>query len=298
MSASPPSRQTATRRLYELNDPMPSEVRAGARKFASVQALNELVGVLPFAAWLGRAPSLARKQMLMAKVQDEVGHGHVAARVAQDLGSDWESILVDYVEGRAKVHNIFHYDFESWEEFGPGLLLMNSAAIVQFQSLMQGVYLPYARALRKIEREESFHYQHALDMTHEVLHSGDAAQRRRTQEAFEVWMRRVLAYFGPPDTETLPTNPMYLAGLKPHGNDELRQRWLTRIVPVFRDLGIHVDPALVRETAPGEWEFDMPDWAEVKRVISGGGPASEARLAWVRGVLDRNAGDSAVRRAA
>ncbi|MFJ4184311.1 Phenylacetic acid catabolic protein [Kitasatospora sp. NPDC089509] len=283
--------QGAPRRSYELNDPMPSEVRAGARRFASVQALNELVGVLPFAAWLNRAPSLSRKQMLMAKIQDEVGHGHVAARVAQDLGAGWESILRDYVEGRAKVHNIFHYDFESWEEFGPGLLLMNSAAIVQFQSLGRGVYLPYARALRKIEREESFHYQHALDMTHEVLHSGDTAQRRRAQDAFEVWMRRVLAYFGPPDTDTLATNPMHVAGLKPHGNDELRQQWLGRIVPVCRGLGMHVDPDLVREASPGHWEFDMPDWTDVKRVIAGGGPASEQRLAWIRGVLERNAAD-------
>lgn len=276
-------------RYYELHDDMPDEVRTGAARFASVQALNEMVGVLPFAAWLDRAPSYARKQMLIAKIQDEVGHGHVTARVAEDLGVDRESILVDFVEGRAKAHNIFHYDFESWEEFGPGLLLMNSAAILQFQSLMKGVYLPYARALRKIEREESFHYQHALDMTHEVLTYGDAAQRHRAQEGFDRWLPRVLAYFGPPDTETITSNAMWKCGLKPNGNDELRQKWLGKIIPVVRKIGVRVTTEQANEEPDGTWSFTMPDWAEVKRVIRNGGPASQQRLDWVRGALVRNA---------
>lgn len=284
-----PTATAAGLRRYELWDPMPDEVREGARRFATVQALNELVGVLPFAEWLDRAPSWTRRQMLMAKIQDEVGHGHVAARVAEDLGMPRERILVDYLEGRSKVHNIFHYSFASWEEFGPGLLLMNSAAIFQFRSLMKGVYLPYGRALRKIEREESFHYQHALDLTHEVLTHGDADQRRRVQEGFELWLPRVLAYLGPPDTETLHANRMHQIGLKPDGNDEVRQAWLSKIIPVFEKLGVQVDPALARQTPSGAWEFAMPDWAEVKKVVAGGGPASQRRLDRVRAALDHNA---------
>ena len=144
---------------------------------------------------------------------------------------------------------------------------MNSAAIVQFQSLMKGVYLPYARALRKIEREESFHYQHALDMTHEVLTYGDAGQRSRAQEGFDQWLPRVLAYFGPPDTETITSNRMWLCGLKPQGNDELRQKWLGKIIPVARKVGLRVSTEQANEEPDGSWSFTMPDWAEVKRVI-------------------------------
>jgi ring-1,2-phenylacetyl-CoA epoxidase subunit PaaA len=274
---------------YELSDSMPAEVRALARRFTVVHALNEFVGALPYSEWVDRAPSHARKQMLMAKVQDEVGHGHVTARLAEDLGVPRERVLLDYVEGKSKVHNIFHYDFASWEEFGPGLLLQNSAAIVQFQSLMHGVYLPYGRALRRIEREESFHYQHAQDMIHEVMLRGDADQRRTAQRSFETWLPRVLAYFGPRDGDTIGENRAWQLGMKPDSNDVQRQRWLTRIIPVFVRLGIDVDPALARQDESGTWTYAMPDWSQVRAVINNGGPASEKRLAWVRGVLDRNA---------
>ncbi|TLP57055.1 Phenylacetic acid catabolic protein [Microbispora triticiradicis] len=284
-----PMATAAGHRCYELWDPMPDEVREGARRFAAVQALNELVGVLQYVEWLDRAPSHTRRQMLMAKIQDEVGHGHVVARVAEDLGMPREQILLDYLEGRTRIHNIFHYSFATWEEVGPGLLLTNSAAITQFQSLAKGVYLPYARALRKVEREESFHYQHALDLTHEILTHGDAEQRRRVQEGFELWLPRILAYLGPPDTDTLHTNRMWQVGLKPDGNDEVRQAWLNKIIPVVRKLGLHVDPSLVRQAPSGEWEFEMPDWAQVKKVIANGGPSSQRRLDWVRNALDRNA---------
>jgi ring-1,2-phenylacetyl-CoA epoxidase subunit PaaA len=284
-----PTATSAGHRCYELWDPMPDEVREGARRFATVQALNEMVGVLQYVEWLDRTPSHTRRQMLMAKIQDEVGHGHVVARVAEDLGMPRERILVDYLEGRTKLHNIFHYSFATWEELGPGLLLTNSAAIMQFQSLAKGVYLPYSRALRKVEREESFHYQHALDLTHEILTHGDAEQRRRVQDGFELWLPRILAYLGPPDTDTLPDNPMWQIGMKPDGNDAVRQAWLTKIIPVFRKLGVHVDPALVHQTPSGEWQFAMPDWAATKKVIANGGPSSQRRLDWVRRVLDRNA---------
>jgi ring-1,2-phenylacetyl-CoA epoxidase subunit PaaA len=275
---------------YERWDPMPDGMAEGAARMASFQALAELVGVLPFAAWLDRAPSLARKQMLMAKVQDEVGHGHVTARVAEDLGVDRTSILCDFVEGRRHALNIFHYDFLTWEEIGPAALLMNSAAIVQFQSLAKGTYLPYARALKKIEREESFHYHHAIDLVHETMTTGTTEQRELAQAAFDTWMPRVLAYFGPPDGDTIATNPLYVLGLKVDSNDDLRDRWLTKIVPVFRKLGIRVSADLVAyDPVRGRWDYASPDWAETKAVIRGGGPASASRVAAIRGALEDNA---------
>src|SRR5581483_2356697 len=117
-------------------------------------------------------------------------------------------------------------------------LMQNSAAIVQFQSLMGGTYLPYVRALKKIAVEEGFHYHHAMDLTHEVLTNGTPAQRALVQQAFETWLVRVLGYFGPPDLDTVEGNRMYQVGLKVDANETLRQRWLSKIIPVFQKLGV------------------------------------------------------------
>jgi ring-1,2-phenylacetyl-CoA epoxidase subunit PaaA len=277
-------------RKYELWSELPEGYREAAARIASFQALAELVGVLPFAEWIERAPDYARKQMLVAKVQDEVGHGHVTARVAEDLGVPREQVLTDFVEGRTKLLNIFHYGFESWEELGPAALLMNSSAIVQFQALHHGTYLPYTRALRKIEKEESFHYHHAMDLTHQTMVYGSAEQRGRAQEAFEIWLPRLLAYFGPPDSETYRSNPMYKFGLKVRSNDELRQQWLTKIIPVFQELGIHVDPQLARfDDERQEWDYASPDWVETKRIIKEGGPRYEYWRSHVARSLEHNA---------
>jgi len=274
---------------YERWDEMSDEYMAIAARVAAFQSLAELVGVLPFAEWVGRAPDFARKQMLIAKVQDEVGHGHVMARVAEDLGISRDQIIEDFVEGRSKLLNIFHYGFSTWEEIGPTALLMNSAAIVQFQSLDQGTYLPYARALKKIEKEEGFHYHHALDLTHQILTEGDAEQRERVQLAFETWFPRLLAYFGPPDSDSIHENPVYRCGIKVDSNDDLRQRWIAKIVPVFRDLGVHVDAELASfDEETGIWDYVDIDWAAIKGVINNGGPMYERWVSMISDSIERN----------
>ena len=255
----------------ELWSDMSDDYRRGAARIAAFQALAEIVGVLPFSEWVERAPDFKRKQMLIAKIQDEVGHGHVMFRVAEDLGLDREDIIQGFTDGDTKLLNIFHYGFDAWEQLGPAALLMNSAAIVQFQSLKNGTYLPYVNALRKIEKEESFHYHHALDLTHEVLNTGTAEQRALVQEAFETWLPRLLAYFGPPDSHEVHENRMYQLGLKVDSNDDLRQRWLDRIIPVFVDLGVEVDPDLVRHDGE-QWIYREPDWVEIKQMLRDGGP--------------------------
>src|SRR5439155_11832909 len=180
------------------------------------------------------------------------------------LGVTREQILDDFVAGRTKLLNIFHYRFESWEAIGPGALLMNSAAIVQFASLSKGTYLPYVRALKKIEKEEGFHYHHAWDLAHEIITEGTGEQRRLAQEAFETWFPRLLAYFGPPDSETFRSNRMYRLGLKVDSNDHIRQRWLARIIPVFQGMGYHVPRGLAHYDDDREtWVYAQPDWAEV-----------------------------------
>lgn len=276
-------------RKYERWDAMTDEYRNTAARVAAFQSLAELIGVMPFAEWIDRVPDFVRTQMLVAKVQDEVGHGHVMARVAEDLGHSRERILEDFVTGRTKLLNIFHYEFETWEELGPAALLMNSAAIVQFQSLDQGTYLPYTRALKKIEKEEGFHYHHALDLTHQVLAEGTPAQRELAQRAFETWFPRLLAYFGPPDTETYRDNTAYRLGLKVDSNDELRQRWIAKMVPVFTELGVHVDPSLASyDENAGVWAYVDIDWAGVKRVIQEGGPMYRHWVDKVAASLERN----------
>lgn len=276
-------------RRYELWDDMPAGYRAAAARIASFQALAELIGVLPFAEWLPRAPDYTRKQMLTAKIQDEVGHGQVTSRVAEDLGVPREQILADFAAGKTKLLNVFHYGFETWEEIGPAALLMNSSAIVQFQALDRGTYLPYARALRKIEKEESFHYHHALDMTHQTLTLGTARQRRLVQDAFDTWLPRLLAYFGPPDSATCADNPLYKFGLKVESNDYLRQAWLTRIIPVFRKLGVYIDPSLVSwDSGARCWIYPAPDWAQVKFMLANGGPRYADWRTKIARSLERN----------
>ena len=274
---------------YERWDDMSNEYRTAAAKVASFQALAELVGVLPFNEWMDRVPDFARKQMLVAKIQDEVGHGHVTARVAEDLGITREEILEDFAAGRTKLLNIFHYGFDSWEEIGPAALLMNSAALVQFQSLDKGTYLPYARALKKIGKEEAFHYNHALDLTHQILSEGEAEQRAIVQTAFDTWFPRLLAYFGPPDSDRYQENVGYQFGLKVDSNDDLRQRWIAKIVRVFRELGVHVSDDIAHcDEETGEWTYCKVDWIACKKLITEGGPKYQEWVDTVRGSLARN----------
>lgn len=276
-------------RRYEGWEVPDEAYRVAAVRMASFQCLAELVGVLPFAEWMIKAPEYVRSQMLIAKIQDEVGHGHVMARVAEDLGVDREEILWDFVEGRAKLLNIFHYGFETWEEIGPAALLMNSSAIVQFQSLDQGTYLPYARALKKVEKEEAFHYHHALDLTHELMRAGTSRQRALVQEAFDRWLPRLLAYFGPPDRDHVAENVAYQRGLKVDANDDLRERWLDRIIPVFAELGVRVPSDTVyRDDETGRWVYPSPDWDEVGAMLRNGGPRYQEWKDCIRGSLERN----------
>jgi ring-1,2-phenylacetyl-CoA epoxidase subunit PaaA len=276
-------------RRFERWDHLSDEYRTTAARIAAFQALAELVGVLPFAEWLGRVPDYVRKQMLLAKIQDEVGHGHVMARVAEDLGISRERILGDFVAGRTKLLNVFHFGFETWEEIGPATLLMNSAAIIQFQSLHQGTYLPYARALKKIEREEGFHYHHALDFTHEILATGGRRGRHTVEAAVRTWLPRMLAYFGPPDTDTYRGSAAYRFGLKVDSNDVLRQRWLAKIIPVFVDLGVDVPSDLVHhDPAQDTWCYAPVDFDAVRQLVTTGGPRYRDWLEAIDHSLARN----------
>ena len=274
---------------YELWSDMPEGYREGVARVAAFQSLAEVVGVLPFAEWMDRVPDYSRKQMYIAKIQDEVGHGHIMARVAEDLGIPREKILSDFVEGRTKLLNIFHYGFHSWEEIGIAALLMNSSAIVQFQSLDKGTYLPYVRALKKIEKEEGFHYHHALDLSHQVMVEGTKEQRQLVQGGFDTWFPRLLGYFGPPDSAVIKDNPLYKWGIKVDSNDDIRQRWMSKIIPVVMSLGIHVDETVTKfNEESGRWDFMEVDWVGIKNLINEGGPSYQGHVDSIKHSLSSN----------
>lgn len=278
----------------EPDDDMPDAYRSQVIRVVGFQALAEVVGTLLFTEWMCRAPSLERKLILTAKVQDEMGHGHILMRVCEDLGRPREAIIEEFLAGKTKLLNIFHYGIDTWDEVGIAALLQNSAAIVQFRSLVQGSYGPYVRALRKIMKEESFHHYHALELTQRMLAEGTPEQRAGVQRGLAKWWPRLIAYFGPPDTESEHTAQAMAWRIKVHTNDDLRQQWIAKMVPLLTGMGLEIpDPAL-RQEEDGRWTFTAPDWAEVKRVITEGGPRTDyyreilartyRRDGWVRDV--------------
>jgi ring-1,2-phenylacetyl-CoA epoxidase subunit PaaA len=286
-------------RGVEAWDWMPDDYRSSVIRMAGQQAIAEVVGAQMFSEWLDAAPTLERKAMLMAKVQDEIGHGHVMLRICEDLGKSREEILGDYIAGRTNLLNTFHYSFQSWPEIAGGRIIMTGAALVQFKSLVRGSYLPYTRALKKILKEESFHYHEAIDLAVTLLARGTAKQKAQLQEGIDLWYPRMLAYFGPPDSQSTHSELMMGYRLKMNTNDDMRQEWLSKVVPLVRSFGLTIPDEQLAQVAPGMWTYTQPDWAEVKAVIKGGGPASELRreraaryydlASWVSGALSTTA---------
>ncbi len=292
--------QIAAGGAVDINDPMPDEYRHQACRIMGFQCLAEIVGGLMFAEWLPRTPSLLRKMMLTAKVQDEMGHAYYLLRTCEDMGLSRAQIIEDYLDGKSKLLNVFHYRIETWHEWPIAALTQNSAALVQFKSLVKTSFLPYARALKRIMKEESFHYHNALDLTRTLCLQGPE-HRRKVQEGLNKWWMPVLAYFGPPDAGSAHTHQNMRWRLKIDTNDQLRQNWLAQMVPVIQSLGLEIPDDRLRWNEEAEaWEFSEPDWAAIKHVINGNGPASEywhetvARNyradGWVRELVDRERG--------
>jgi ring-1,2-phenylacetyl-CoA epoxidase subunit PaaA len=274
--------------LIEVGDEAPEEYFKELRKMIVFQTLAEVAGTTLFSEWVAKAPTYLRKQIMTAKVQDEIGHGQICMRVVEDLGLDRSEVIEGFLSGRFKLLNVFHYEMESWPEFGVASLLSNSSAIVQFRSLMTGSYGPYVRTLKKIMGEESFHYQQARDLMTVFAVEDREHWIEGVNVAMRKWFPLMLAYFGPAQEDPERVAKLKRWGIKPQSNEELRQEWLSKIVPVLRQLDVEIpDPAVVQDAA-GVWSYTEPDWAEVQRVINGGGPASERRVALVRAAWERH----------
>jgi ring-1,2-phenylacetyl-CoA epoxidase subunit PaaA len=264
----------------EADDWMPDEYRAAVLKFVEMHANSELMGVLPERDWIMRAPTLRRKLALTSKIQDEVGHAQLLYRVAEDLGKPRSAMLQDLLDGKTKFHNVFHYPTRSWADVGIIAWLVDAAAIVSQQALRDSSYAPYARTMRKICWEESVHIMHGRDVVLTLMNGTDA-QRAMVQEALDRWWGPLMQMHGPP-TDPAKDKDLHWK-IKAKNNEQLRQEFLSIYVPRIRELGLRIpDPALRHDEVSGRWQYNEPDWAELKAVVTGHGPASQARLGFRR----------------
>ena len=222
---------------------------------------SELMGVLPEREWILRAPTLQRKLALTAKVQDEVGHAQLIYRVVEDLGKPREQCLADLVSGKAKFHNVFHYPTKTWGDVGVIAWLVDAAAIISQKALLKCSYAPYARIMKKICWEESFHILHGRDVILAMV-TGTPAQFELVQEALDRWWGPLMQFHGNP----IPADddPMFLWRIKSQGNEEARQQFLDGYVPQILELGLTVPDPKLRKRDDGVWEYTEPDWDELK----------------------------------
>ena len=274
----------------EPRDWMPEGYRRTLIRQIAQHAHSEIIGMQPEGNWITRAPSLRRKSILVAKVQDEAGHGLYLYSAAETLGVDREELLDLLHRGRQKYSTIFNYPATSWADVAAIGWLVDGAAIMNQVPLTRCSYGPYARAMIRVCKEESFHQRQGFEaMT--VLSGGTPAQQRMAQEALDRWWWPALMMFGPSDTESPNSAKSMAWGIKRFSNDELRQRFVDATVPQAQHLGLTVpDPDLRFDGQ--HWVSGAIDWSEFFTVMQGDGPCNRERVtarvaahedgAWVR----------------
>jgi ring-1,2-phenylacetyl-CoA epoxidase subunit PaaA len=276
----------------EPNDWMPEAYRRLLVRQISQHAHSEIVGMLPEGNWITRAPSLRRKAALLAKVQDEGGHGLYLYAAAETLNVSREELVAQLLEGRAKYSSIFNYPTLTWADIGAIGWLVDGAAIMNQIPLCRCSYGPYARAMIRICKEESFHQRQGYEIML-TLSRGTAQQRAMAQDALNRWWWPSLMMFGPSDRESQHSDRSMRWKIKRFSNDELRQKFVDATVPQGLHLGLTFpDPELRFDEAAGHWTFGEIDWTEFKEVVAGNGPCHRHRLkarqkahdngAWVR----------------
>ena len=263
--------------LVESTDWMPDEYRRRLIKFIEMHANSELMGVLPERDWILRAPTLQRKLALTAKIQDEVGHAQLIYRVIEDLGKPREACLDDLIAGRTKFHNVFHYPTRSWGDVGVIAWLVDAAAIVSQKALLKTSYAPYARIMKRVCWEESFHILHGRDVVLAMV-NGTEGRRELVQEALDRWWEPLMMFHGTPVPAA--DDPMYYWRIKSQANEEARQEFLDGYVDQILELGLAIPDPKLRRDASGTWVYTEPDWEKLMAVVSGHGPASAERIAF------------------
>jgi ring-1,2-phenylacetyl-CoA epoxidase subunit PaaA len=270
----------------EPKDWMPARYRSQLIRMMSQHAHSEIVGMLPEGNWITRAPNLRRKMALLAKVQDEAGHGLYIYCGTETLGVDRSELLDQLLDGRAKYSSIFNYPTLSWADVGVIGWLVDGAAIVNQTMLAKASFGPYARAMVRICKEENFHKRQGYEIV-ATLASGTSAQREMVQDAVNRWWWPSLMMFGPHDTDSPNSAELLRWKVKQKTNDELRQRFVDQTVPQAQAVDLTLpDPDLRYNPATRHWEFGEIDWDEFYRVIRGNGPCNRERLAARRAAHD------------
>ncbi|RNM15890.1 1,2-phenylacetyl-CoA epoxidase subunit PaaA [Nocardioides pocheonensis] len=282
----------AANERVEPRDDMPDAYRATLVRQIAQHAHSEIIGMQPEGNWLTRAPSLRRKAILLAKVQDEAGHGLYLYAAAETLGVSREELLDALHAGRQKYSSIFNYPTLSWADIGAIGWLVDGAAIVNQVPLCRCSYGPYARAMVRVCKEESFHQRQGFELLHTLSH-GTEAQHAMAQDAVDRWWWPSLMMFGPPDDASTHSAQSMEWGIKRFSNDTLRQRFVDMTVPQAEALGLTLpDPDLRWDEEAETWRHGEIDFTELFEVVKGNGPCNAQRLghrvqahedgAWVR----------------
>ncbi|EAW39558.1 phenylacetic acid degradation protein [marine gamma proteobacterium HTCC2080] len=263
----------------EPKDWMPEKYRQNLIRQISQHAHSEVIGEQPEGNWISRAPTLERKAILMAKVQDEAGHGLYLYAAAETLGITRDELIDRLHTGASKYASIFNYPSLTWADIGAIGWLVDSAAIVNQVSLQNTSYGPYARAMVKICKEESFHQRQGYNIMMTLM-QGAELQREMAQDALNRWWWPSLMMFGPHDAESAHSAQSMKWKIKRRSNDELRQQFVDQAVQQAQAIGLAVpDPDLVWNEQREHYDFGAIDWEEFQRVVSGNGPCNRQRLA-------------------
>jgi ring-1,2-phenylacetyl-CoA epoxidase subunit PaaA len=283
----------------EPTDWMPDAYRSTLVRQISQHAHSEIVGMLPEGNWITRAPSLRRKQILLAKVQDEAGHGLYLYAAGETLGTSREEMVDALLDGRAKYSSIFNYPTLTWADIGAIGWLVDGAAIMNQVPLCRCSYGPYARAMQRVCREESFHQRQGYEIMVSLM-NGTPQQRAMAQDALNRWWWPALMMFGPPDADSVHSERSMRWKIKRVSNDDLRQKFVDTTVPQAELIGLTVpDPDLRWNDERGHYDIGAIDWDEFWRVVAGNGPCNRERLAqrqrahadgtWVREAAEAHA---------
>jgi ring-1,2-phenylacetyl-CoA epoxidase subunit PaaA len=263
----------------EPRDWMPAEYRKNLIRQISQHAHSEVVGMLPEGNWITRAPSLRRKAVLLAKVQDEAGHGLYLYSAAETLGATREELVDQLLLGKAKYSSIFNYPTLTWADIGAVGWLVDGAAIMNQVMLCRTSYGPYARAMVRICKEESFHQRQGYEIL-VTLCNGSPEQKAMAQDALDRWWWPSLMMFGPSDANSPHSAQSMKWKIKRQSNDELRQIFIDRTVHQSEHLGLKIpDPKLKWNQATGHYDWGEIDWTEFNEILKGNGPCNKERLA-------------------
>ena len=277
--------------FIEPKDWMPEDYRKNLIRQISQHAHSEIIGQLPEANWITRAPSLRSKLILLAKVQDEGGHGLYLYTATETLGISRDELLNNLHLGKAKYSSIFNYPTLTWADVGAIGWLVDGAAIMNQVMLQRASYGPYARAMVRVCKEESFHQRQGYEIMTKLAF-GTPEQKEMAQDALNRWWFPTLMMFGPPDSKSSNSEKAIKWRIKRETNDQLRQKFVNQTKPQADYLGLTIPDDLVIDELTGNWKFTDPDWDEFDKVISGNGPLNKERLrmrvkahddgAWVR----------------